>query len=61
MGAISPQYFALGVGSSGALVDVSAYVTGVSDGVSRRYGQLDSFRDATPGTFTVILDNYDGW
>ena len=60
MGAISPQYFALGVGSSGALVDVSAYVAGASDGVSRRYGQLDSFRDATPGTFTVILDNYDG-
>lgn len=60
MAAITPQYFALGVGAAGALVDVSSLVTGTTDGVSRRYGQLDPFRDALPGTFSVVLDNYDG-
>lgn len=60
MAAITPQYFALGVGAAGALVDVSSLVTGITDGVSRRYGQLDPFRDALPGTFSVVLDNYDG-
>lgn len=53
------QAIALGVGANGALVDVTAYVTG-PEGVSYGWGRQNEFRDPNPGQFTFVLDNYDG-
>lgn len=54
-----PQQIALGVGVNGALIDVTAYVTG-PEGVQYTYGRQNEFRDPSPGQVTFILDNYDG-
>jgi hypothetical protein len=56
---ISPVSAALGVGTGGALVDVSSYLR-ANDGVERRWGQDDDFYAVSPGTFSFALDNADG-
>jgi hypothetical protein len=50
---------ALGVGASGALIDVSQYIKG-PEGVSWKYGRQDEFRDPSPGVLTFTLENQDG-
>ena len=50
---------ALGIGVGGALVDVSQYIKG-PEGVTYSWGRQSEFRDPSPGTFTFVLDNYDG-
>lgn len=50
---------ALGVGTAGALVDVSSYAR-LTDGLSRRWGRDDAFYGVEPGTFSFVLDNADG-
>jgi hypothetical protein len=59
MPAVTPIQFALGVGASGALTDVSTYVE-AGEGIGRSYGKQDQFRDTEPGTFTITLNNRDG-
>lgn len=59
MPVIAPIQFALGVGASGALVDVSTYVE-FGDGITKSTGKQDQFRDTQPGTFIVTLSNRDG-
>jgi hypothetical protein len=49
----------MGVGSAGAMVDVSSYVEFTSP-VARSFGRQDEFRDTSPGTFSFTLNNYDG-
>ena len=56
---ISPFQIAMGVGTSGAMVDVSAYVA-FQENVTRSYGTQDDFRDPNPGTFAFTLNNQDG-
>lgn len=53
------QAVAMGVGVSGAMVDVSSYVD-LEAGVSRSWGRQSEFEDAAPGTFSFTLDNNDG-
>lgn len=50
---------ALGVGVSGALVDVSGHVR-LPDTITYRWGRVDAFRGVDPGTFSFALDNFDG-
>lgn len=50
---------ALGLGTAGALVDVSSYITG-TEGVTYSWGRQSEFRDPNPGVITFVLDNYDG-
>ena len=59
MPAISPISLAMAVGASGAMVDVSTYLTGAKS-IEATWGQTDSFRDVAAGTFTFTLDNFDG-
>lgn len=49
----------MGVGSAGAMVDVSSYVE-FEEEVTRSYGRHDEFRDTSGGTFSFTLDNHDG-
>lgn len=49
----------MGVGASGALVDVSAYAD-LQAGVTRGWGRQTEFEDIAPGTFSFILDNAGG-
>lgn len=56
----SPIQVALGVGSSGALVDVSSYVQQVDEEITRTPWRSDQFDEAEPGTFSFVLDNADG-
>jgi len=53
------QSLAMGVGSSGAMTDVSTYVD-LEAGVSRSWGRKGEFDDTPPGTFSFVLDNADG-
>lgn len=50
---------ALGVGVSGALVDVSEHVR-MPDGVTYTWGRDDAFNDLEPGQFSFQLDNPGG-
>lgn len=50
---------ALGLGTAGALVDVTSYVSNTI-GITHRYGREDEFRDAAPGTIGFTLFNTDG-
>lgn len=59
MPVVSPIQFSVGIGASGALVDVSAYVE-FGDGINKSMGKTDQFRDTEPGTFSVTLNNRDG-
>lgn len=59
MAAISPINLAMAVGTGGAFVDVTSYLTG-SKTIEATWGQTDPFRDVQPGTFTFTLDNFDG-
>ena len=59
MARITPHQIAMGVGTSGAMVDVSSYVSFVA-GVSNSWGRGDEFRDTGPRAFSFTLDNYDG-
>lgn len=56
---IEPISVALGVGASGALVDVSQYVK-LDSGVERRWGRDDQFYATDPGSFSFVLENQDG-
>lgn len=56
---ISTNQIAMGVGSAGAMVDVSSYVE-FSEPVTRTYGRQDEFRDTTSGRFSFTLNNADG-
>ena len=53
------QSVALGVGSAGALVDVTSYVDLVA-GITYQWVRLSGFEDVRPGEVTLTLDNGDG-
>lgn len=59
MARITPHQIAMGIGTAGAMVDVSAYASFVT-GVSNVWGRTDEFRDTGPRAFSFTLDNYDG-
>ena len=50
---------ALGVGASGALVDVSDFVE-FEDGIERMWGRDDQFYDVDAGEYSFTLNNADG-
>lgn len=56
---MTTQAIALGVGASGALIDVTSLVTG-TEGVNYSWGRQSEFRDPAPAQFSFVLDNYDG-
>lgn len=49
----------MGIGASGAMTDVSAYVD-LGKGVSYTYGRTSEFDDVRPGEFSFVLENGDG-
>jgi len=56
---ITPFQIAMGVGTSGALTDVSSYAD-LNAGVQRSWGRRTEFEDIAPGVFSFVLDNSDG-
>lgn len=50
---------ALGVGTAGALEDVTAYVD-LAAGITYNWGRQSGFEDTRPGEITFTLDNGDG-
>lgn len=56
---ITPFQIAMGVGTSGALTDVSSYAD-LAAGVQRSWGRRTEFEDIAPGVFSFVLDNSDG-
>lgn len=57
--AVTTQAIALGLGASGAMVDVTAYVKG-PEGVTYSWGRQSEFRDPVPGQVVFVLENQDG-
>lgn len=53
------QSVAMGVGTAGAMTDVSAYAN-LKDGVTRSTGRSSEFDDTPPGTFSLAFDNPTG-
>lgn len=49
----------MGVGVAGAMVDVTTYAD-ISEGINYSWGRHAEFDDVPPGTFSFVLDNYDG-
>lgn len=56
---ITPNQIAMGIGSGGAMVDVTQYAQ-LDTGIVRTWGRQSEFDDTVPGQFTFTLDNYDG-
>lgn len=56
---ITPLQVAMGVGTAGAMVDVSTYAD-LQEGVSRSWGRRTEYEDVPPGEFSFVLDNADG-
>lgn len=56
---ITPNQIAMGIGTGGAMVDVTQYAQ-LDTGIVRTWGRQSEFDDTTPGQFTFTLDNYDG-
>lgn len=56
---ITTNSFAMGVGTAGAMVDVTASVK-IDKGVTYQWGTQDQFRPVSPATWTFYLDNQDG-
>lgn len=50
---------AMGVGTAGAMVDVSTYAK-LEDGLTRSWGRTSEFDNIPPGEFSFVLDNIDG-
>lgn len=50
---------ALGLGASGAMIDVSSYVQ-LERGIERSYGRTRQYDDIEPGQFSFVLENADG-
>lgn len=59
MARITPFQIAMGIGTAGALVDVSSYAD-LAAGVQRSWGRRTEFEDIAPGVFSFVLDNSDG-
>ena len=59
MSGVITQAIYMGVGSAGAMTDVSTYVDLIA-GINYSYGRDSEFDDAAPGTFSFTLDNPDG-
>lgn len=59
MSGVITQLVYMGVGSSGAMTNVSTYVDLVA-GIDYEYGRSSEFDDTAPGTFSFTLDNADG-
>lgn len=53
------QAIAMGIGTAGAMTDVSTYVDLVQ-GVKYQYGRTSEFDDVRPGEFSFVLENGDG-
>jgi len=56
---ITPFEIAMGIGTAGALTDVSSYAD-LAAGVQRSWGRRTEFEDIPPGVFSFVLDNSDG-
>lgn len=56
---MTAQSIALGLGTGGALVDVTSYVTG-PEGTHYQWGRTSEFQDPRTGQCDFVLDNYDG-
>lgn len=59
MSGVITQAIYMGVGTAGAMTDVSAYVD-LEAGIDYSYGRDSEFDDAGPGTFSFTVDNPDG-
>lgn len=59
MSRITPFQIAMGIGTAGALTDVSSYAD-LAAGVQRSWGRRTEFEDIAPGVFSFVLDNSDG-